>query len=169
MTANPEELLHPVEDAKLTCLLKFDQANQFQKLEHLRDAAYSHKANEVDGLAVVLNERIERYNRDQIDPKPGLQVIFGNLATVLYKVQVLIDIGRVENNNHIHEKQAVNDPVHHCCRLPQVVKQGKLHRRRNAGVKQQNRHENVPVKFEGVLKRDYALLILPGYIDNCTF
>ena len=91
--------------------MHFDQANQFQEFEDLNDAANANEANQVSGLSVVFEEQVKRKNSYQIDPEPCAQVFLCDNGPVADYVQLVVDNGGVENDEHVEEEEAVNDKV----------------------------------------------------------
>lgn len=72
-------------------------------------------SGELDELVEVsgIEDDVERNDGKGVYNEPACQVLLSYLLSVFDDLKVLIVVGRVEDDNDVHQKQEVDDPLYH--------------------------------------------------------
>ena len=109
-------------------------------------------------VASRLQKQLEGNDREDVYPEPARQVALGDLVTIGNDVVVVIDNGRVEDQDDVDEEEAVDGVVDDVPLTTQliVIIQSYLRRCDDARENQQHCDEHVPVEFEGIARVEEA-------------
>jgi hypothetical protein len=151
-------------------LHQFEKSKESRDLDQfvkLADPSYSHELVILaDGSFLVLvderQHQVEGKDADNINNEPAFKVDFGYFLPVGDVIELTVLNDRIEVDDNIKEKENVDDVIgdDDARDLVQIVLESKVQRSQNAGGKEDEGDDEVPVHFEvaiGVEQRCTAI------------